>query len=165
MLIALNSRPTMHMAPMVGRTHQQGNLPPGPMCTQRSLSPTTHLLVGPPSGSGLLCGTNCDPFLAASSRQQPQHLPPIQPGETSPDQYYPTSATAHLNAVFGRETKSPRHLYPQQQADTHSSLQARVPRFKKLKRVEELEPKINPQPAFRRANPEGGFISVSLLIP
>ncbi|KAI4133984.1 MAG: hypothetical protein LQ347_001902 [Umbilicaria vellea] len=94
-----------------------------------------------------------------SSRQQPQHLPPIQPGETSPDQYYPTSATAHLNAVFGRETKSPRHLYPQQQADTHSSPQARVPRFKKLKRVEELEPKINPQPAFRRANPEGGFIS------
>lgn len=109
-------------------------------------------------------GTDFAPFFAASSRQQPQHLPPIQPGETSPDQYYPTSATAHLNAVFGRETKSPRHLYPQQQAGTHSSPQARVPRFKKLKKLEELEPRINPQPAFRRANPEGGFISVSALM-
>lgn len=117
------------------------------------------------SVSGMLCSTNCDPGLAASSRQQPQHLPPIHPGETSPDQYYPTSATAHLNAVFGRETKSPRHLYPQPQADTHSSPQARVPRFKKLKRVEELEPRINPQPAFRRANPEGGFISVRPSVP
>ena len=164
MLTAPNKPPTTHMDPMVDRTHLQGSLPPAPVPTQRSHSPTMRLLVRPPSLSGLSWVTDFAPFSAASSRQQPQHLPPIQPGKTSPDQYYPTSATAHLNAVFGRETKSPRHLYPQQQAGTHSSPQARVPRFKKLKKLEELEPRINPQPAFRRANPEGGFISVRSLV-
>ena len=34
-----------------------------------------------------------------------------------------------------------------------------VPRFTKLNSVQELQPRINPQPAYRRANPEGGFIS------
>lgn len=164
MLKAPNKQPTTHMDPMVGKVHQQGNLPLGPMLTRRNHSPTTRLLVCPPPLSCLLCVTNHVRFFAASSRQQPQHLPPIQPGETSPDQYYPASATAHLNAVFGREAKSPRHLHPQQQAGTHGSPQAQVPRFTKLKRVEELEPRINPQPAFRRANPEGGFISVSALV-
>ena len=38
-----------------------------------------------------------------------------------------------------------------------------VPRFSKLDSVQDLQPRVNPQPAFRRANPEGGFISVSLL--
>ena len=38
-----------------------------------------------------------------------------------------------------------------------------VPRFTKLDSVQDLQPRVNPQPAFRRANPEGGFISVSLL--
>jgi dual specificity protein kinase YAK1 len=35
-----------------------------------------------------------------------------------------------------------------------------VPKFQKLKSVQELQPRINAQPPFRRANPEGGFISV-----
>ena len=97
----------------------------------------------------------------ASSRQQPLHLPPIQVGELSPDQYYPSSATAQLNAVFGREAKSPRH--PRQAHGLGGPDAPRpVPRVKKLATPKDLEPKINLQPAFRRANPEGGFISVSL---
>ena len=98
------------------------------------------------------------PILAA--RQHPLHLPPIQPGEASPDQYYPNSATAQLNAVFGREAKSPRHLRPPRSASTLDMPRGPVPRFRKLEKIQDLEPKINPQPAFRRANPEGGFISV-----
>lgn len=94
----------------------------------------------------------------ASSRQQPLHLPPIQVGELSPDQYYPSSATAQLNAVFGREAKSPRH--PRQPYATgHDAPRGSVPRFKRLSTAKEFEPRINPQPAFRRADPEGGFIS------
>jgi hypothetical protein len=36
-----------------------------------------------------------------------------------------------------------------------------VPKFTKCNNVAELNPKVNLQPPFRRANPEGGFISVS----
>lgn len=35
-----------------------------------------------------------------------------------------------------------------------------VPKFTKVKQPQNLQPKINTQPPFRRANPEGGFISV-----
>ena len=89
-------------------------------------------------------------------RQPPLTLPSIQPGNSSPDPYYPTSATAHLNAVFGREAKSPRTQRTPQHGRTD---RGPVPRFRKLDSVQDLQPRINPQPAFRRANPEGGFIS------
>lgn len=48
-----------------------------------------------------------------------------------------------------------------QSAGTAERPRGPVPRFKKVANVRDLEPRINPQPAFRRANPEGGFISVS----
>lgn len=34
-----------------------------------------------------------------------------------------------------------------------------VPSFKKIKTVQDLSPRVNAQPPYRRANPEGGFIS------
>ncbi|KAJ5142942.1 uncharacterized protein N7515_001729 [Penicillium bovifimosum] len=34
-----------------------------------------------------------------------------------------------------------------------------VPKFRKIQSVQELQPRMNVQPAYRRANPEGGFIS------
>ena len=98
--------------------------------------------------------------VVATSRQPP-HLPPIQPGDSNYEQYYPNSATAHLNAVFGREAKSPRNTRPLHAAGTVDMPRGPVPKFKKLDSVQDLLPRINPQPAFRRANPEGGFISVS----
>ncbi len=36
-----------------------------------------------------------------------------------------------------------------------------APEFKKLRSMGDLRPTVNTQPPFRRANPEGGFISVS----
>ena len=98
----------------------------------------------------------------ASSRQPPLQLPPIHPNSDSTDQFYPNSATAQLNAVFGRETKSPRQMRPVHPG-TADMPRGPVPRFTKLDSVQDLQPRVNPQPAFRRANPEGGFISVSLL--
>lgn len=100
--------------------------------------------------------------LLASSRQPPLQLPPIHPNSDTTDQFYPNSATAQLNAVFGRETKSPRQMRPVHPG-TADMPRGPVPRFNKLDSVQDLQPRVNPQPAFRRANPEGGFISVSLL--
>ncbi|KAL9600080.1 MAG: hypothetical protein Q9179_003339 [Wetmoreana sp. 5 TL-2023] len=95
---------------------------------------------------------------STSSRQPPSHLPPIQAGDAISDQYYPNSATAQLNAVFGREAKSPRHSRLSQQPSGDIP-RGPVPRFKRLDQPDDLEPRMNAQPAFRRANPEGGFIS------
>ena len=97
----------------------------------------------------------------ASSRRLPPHLPPIQPGDPGLEPYYPNSATAQLNAVFGREARSPGYLQPPRQGGLPGMPRGPVPRFKKLDAIHNLQPRINPQPAFRRANPEGGFISVS----
>lgn len=109
------------------------------------------------SKRGIIANKHSD---VASSRQQPLQLPPIQAGDPLSDQYYPSSATAQLNAVFGREVRSPRHARSLQQTPLDMP-RGPVPRFKRLERPDDLEPKMNTQPAFRRANPEGGFISVS----
>ncbi|KAI9828955.1 MAG: hypothetical protein M1819_006454 [Sarea resinae] len=98
-------------------------------------------------------------FTSPSSRPQAPHLSPLPPTEFSNDHYYPQSATAQLNAVFGREAKSPSQGQPPQARAQHESSKGPVPSFKKIQSVQELNPKINSQPAFRRANPEGGFIS------
>jgi hypothetical protein len=90
----------------------------------------------------------------SASRQQ---LPSMQT-EANPDQYYPQSATAQLNAVFSREVKSPRHVHPSNMPAAPS--RGAVPKFQKIKTGQDLQPRVNAQPAFRRANPEGGFISV-----
>ncbi|KAI9828043.1 MAG: dual specificity protein kinase yak1 [Thelocarpon impressellum] len=95
-------------------------------------------------------------YSSPSARQQHQQLPPIQLSSPNGDPPFPHSATAQLNAVFGHDVKSPRHQAHRSQ-DTLP--RGSVPTFTKLKSVQELDPKINSQPAFRRANPEGGFIS------
>lgn len=91
----------------------------------------------------------------SSSRAQTSQLPPLQQPSMSPTSYYPQSATQQLNAVFGREATAPNPA-PQQQ---HSGGKGPVPQFKKCHNIAELDVQINAQPPFRRANPEGGFIS------
>jgi dual specificity protein kinase YAK1 len=91
----------------------------------------------------------------SSSRTQASQLPPIQ-SNMSPNSYYPQSATQQLNAVFGNDTQSPKVMQQQQMTPVAKS---GVPQFSKCHNVAELEPRINVQPLFRRANPEGGFIS------
>ena len=87
----------------------------------------------------------------SSARAQTSQLPPIQ-SNMSPT-YYPQSATQQLNAMFGHEPQSPKQ--PQMPPASRSG----VPQFTKCHNVAELEARINYQPPFRRANPEGGFIS------
>jgi len=60
--------------------------------------------------------------------------------------------------MFGREATSPTSV------PMHSVpvTRVQVPRFAKCEKVSELKPQLNAQPLFRRADPEGGFISVSI---
>lgn len=83
--------------------------------------------------------------------QGPPQLPPIASYTTTLDGY-PSSAVAALDGAFS-DSKAPRRQNP-------PAMRA-VPEFKKIKSPNELQPKNTRQPRFRRANPEGGFISVS----
>ncbi|KAK4619345.1 Dual specificity protein kinase [Fulvia fulva] len=96
----------------------------------------------------------------SSSRAQHTQLPPLQSG-LSPNAYYPQSATQQLNAAFGNETDPQKQQQPQQQ-QYHQGMSTRndeVPQFRKVQSLNDMEPRINAQPPFRRAAPEGGFIS------
>jgi dual specificity protein kinase YAK1 len=90
-------------------------------------------------------------------------LPPIQSAERSPEQYYPPSAISQPNSAFGSDDKSPRPGLPHNQSQAPS--RGPMPKFQKIKSVQELHPRIHSQPPYRRANPEGGFISVSRSSP
>lgn len=85
------------------------------------------------------------------SRQQGHQLPPMSPYGSGHDGF-PSSVVAALDGSFN-DPKSPRRSQP--------PLLKPVPEFRKVRAVTDLQPKNSRQPRFRRANPEGGFISVS----
>ncbi|CRK25533.1 hypothetical protein BN1708_004064 [Verticillium longisporum] len=87
-----------------------------------------------------------------AGRQQAPQLPPITP-YTSTHDGYPSSAVANLDGAFAAaDPKSPRRPV----AALNKSV---VPEFKPVRALTDLRPKVSAQPPFRRANPEGGFIS------
>ncbi len=92
------------------------------------------------------------------NRPQNAQLPPITP-HTAVYDGYPTSALTPLDGAFGSDPMSPRRPAP-----APVVVKGPVPEFKKIRNLNELRPTANTQPAFRRANPEGGFISVRLYI-
>ncbi|GAB7362019.1 hypothetical protein MBLNU230_g2054t1 [Neophaeotheca triangularis] len=112
-------------------------------------SPTRQQFTSPPNQRYYASPTS-------SSRSHNSQLPPLQSNMSPGDSYYPQSATQQLNAVFGREATSPRMSAQQQQ---QPGSKGPVPQFSKVTDTSSLEPRINAQPPFRRANPEGGFIS------
>jgi len=91
---------------------------------------------------------------ASPPSARPQHsLPPLQ-FPLSPDPRIP--GTAQLNAILNKEARSPRS--PQMPVFNPAN-KGPVPQFQKVNSTQDLRPRITPQPPFRRANPEGGFIS------
>ena len=89
----------------------------------------------------------------------------------SPEQYYPPSAGSQLSAPFaGYDGRSSRSASISRggggggsQHHHHHPAPGRgpVPKFEKVKSIHDLQPHSHSQPPYRRANPEGGFISVS----
>lgn len=69
----------------------------------------------------------------------------------SGQEYIPQSATRQFAGIWGNEVKSPR-------IDAKSG-RGHIPRAAKIKSTAELNPRVHTQPAYRRANAEGGFIS------
>lgn len=99
------------------------------------------------------------PVIAASRAPR---LPPLQAAEMSPEQYYPPSAGSQLSAPFGHDGRSPRSGSVSGGSHQPAPGRGPVPKFQKIQSVQDLQPRIHAQPPYRRANPEGGFISVSV---
>lgn len=98
-----------------------------------------------------------------NSRQSSAQLPPMAPFPAALDHYAQSAGLASpgRNDGWANGPTSPRRLASMPPAPLLNK--GPVPEFRKLRTAQELLPKVNTQPAFRRANPEGGFISVRLL--
>ncbi|CAP69140.1 uncharacterized protein PODANS_7_10980 [Podospora anserina S mat+] len=90
-----------------------------------------------------------------SSRQTASQLPPLNPYSSIPDNYSPSNNISAMDGSY-MDPKSPKRA-PQQAMQLHDK--GPVPEFRKIRGPSDLKPKISAQPPFRRANPEGGFIS------
>ncbi|PHH67521.1 hypothetical protein CDD82_1392 [Ophiocordyceps australis] len=86
-----------------------------------------------------------------AGRQSAQHLPPIAPFSSSQQDTFASTAVAALDGGLANDPKTPRRQL--------QSAPRPVPEFKKVRAVSDLQPKKSRQPPFRRANPEGGFLS------
>ncbi|KAK3944248.1 kinase-like domain-containing protein [Diplogelasinospora grovesii] len=111
------------------------------------------------------------PYYSTSSSRQTsqqglasQQMQPLHPyGSSGQDAYGPSAVVQAMDGAYSTDPKSPRRMQsqhqPQQQQIMPTSSPGPVPEFKKLRSITDLRPKVNKQPPFRRANPEGGFIS------
>ncbi|CAG8150237.1 unnamed protein product [Penicillium salamii] len=136
--------PPMSYPTSPGKSQGSYGFPSAPQSASRR-SPSKPEYASPPQG-----------FQSPPSNRAPR-LPPLQSGDLSPDQYYPPSASLHMSPGFGG-SRSPRSGSLPSQPPLAAG-RGPVPKFRKLQSVQELQPRTNVQPAYRRANPEGGFIS------
>ncbi|KAJ9152119.1 Kinase-like protein [Pleurostoma richardsiae] len=97
------------------------------------------------------------PYYQSNNRQTVPQLPPLSAYQTGAEGY-PQQAMSPLEGGYAAaaDPKSPRRPVPQASAPPNKGP---VPEFKKIRAPTDLRPKVNAQPPFRRANPEGGFIS------
>jgi dual specificity protein kinase YAK1 len=123
--------------------------------TRASYAPSSPSYYNSPPSKWLLDpGTHAD--LIASRPNAPQ-LPPIQSTMNSP--YAPQAALTLSPFTRNMSVHSPQapQLQPSQ------ITKGPVPKFAPCTNIAELKPRVNSQPPFRRAKPEGGFLSVSKL--
>ncbi|KAK9781855.1 putative Kinase-like domain-containing protein [Seiridium cardinale] len=88
-----------------------------------------------------------------SSSRQGSQLPSIATYGNNGQDSQPNSAAPFDGGA--NDMKSPRRAFQPAQLPEKKP----VPEFKKLRTMSDLRPTVNTQPAFRRADPEGGFIS------
>lgn len=135
-----------------GKPHNPYALPPGPNNNLRRSPTKSSNYTSPPQAYQS----------PPSATSRPPRLPPLQSISTEmtpPEQYYPSSATSQLSAPFGYDGRSPRSASISGGSQQPTPGRGPVPKFQKIKSLQELQPRANAQPAYRRANPEGGFIS------
>ncbi|KAF7522633.1 hypothetical protein PCG10_007353 [Penicillium crustosum] len=156
--------PPMSYPTSPGKSQGSYGFPSGPQSASRR-SPAKPEYASPPQGyQSPPCEFDLDylfchvPFTNMSAANRAPRLPPLQSGDLSPDQYYPPSASSHMSPGFGPGSRSPRSGSLPSQAPPAPG-RGPVPKFQKIQSVQELKPRMNVQPAYRRANPEGGFIS------
>lgn len=163
-------RPHHQSQPSSGSRPSQLHSPQEPSSAAQRYSPMDTLSPGssspyaskpPPYGAPPARQSPTRPEYSSSpyfaGRQPGQQLPPLST-YTSTHDNYPASAISNLDGSFN-DPKSPRR-----QVQPMPLQRGPVPEFRKLRSTADLRPKNNHQPAFRRANPEGGFISVSDII-
>jgi dual specificity protein kinase YAK1 len=93
-----------------------------------------------------------------NTRQSAPQLPPIN-SYGSQDSYSPSVLSSMDSSYL--DPKSPKRAPPTSAPPPTMQDRGPVPEFKRIRAPTDLKPKVNSQPPFRRANPEGGFISVS----
>jgi len=86
------------------------------------------------------------------SRFNSQYLPSLQRSDMSPDSYFGTSAPTQ--SMSSRDARSPGSSSQAPQPSLGP-----VPRFRKVHSMQDIQHKVNQQPLYRRADPEGGFLS------
>jgi dual specificity protein kinase YAK1 len=88
--------------------------------------------------------------------EQPSYGP--TPSMFGQDPYYPYSPT---DQFAGAKNGNAQTITRQQSMAYARRVDASsIPKIRKIKSIQDLQPQINSQPPYRRANPEGGFISV-----
>lgn len=118
----------------------------------------------------VLSPTSPYPPKPASGQFSPHRQSPTRANsDYSSSPYYPSRQSSQLPtlASYGNngQDSQPGSAAPYDGANDLKPRRTQekkpVPEFKKLRAVSDLRPVVNAQPPFRRANPEGGFISVS----
>ncbi|KAL3475245.1 kinase-like domain-containing protein [Aspergillus californicus] len=130
-----------------GKSGNSYAFPPAPNQSRRSPTRTTNYSSPP------------QPFQSPPSGSRPPRLPPLQPTDMSPDQFLGLSSGSQLSSQFNQDGRSPRPGSMTASGQPLTPGRGPVPKFQKLQSVQELQPRTSVQPAYRRANPEGGFIS------
>ncbi|OJJ55702.1 hypothetical protein ASPSYDRAFT_60601 [Aspergillus sydowii CBS 593.65] len=133
------------------------NSSPGKSSNSYAFPPATH-----PSGQSPTRTTNYSsppqPYQSPpSSGSRPPRLPPLQSTDMSPDHFFGPSSGPQLSSPFTQDARSSRS--GSGSGTIQQPGRGPLPKFQKFKSVQELQPRIHAQPAYRRANPEGGFIS------
>lgn len=90
-------------------------------------------------------------------RQSSQQLPPMASFPTAPEQFSQLGVTSPRGENWPNDPTSPRRMANMSAGPVVNK--GPVPEFRKIRTSQDLRPRVIAQPPFRRANPEGGFIS------
>ncbi|EXJ92846.1 CMGC/DYRK/YAK protein kinase [Capronia epimyces CBS 606.96] len=102
-----------------------------------------------------------------SSRQSPSRQGAYNLERYADPPPTPTRYTSSYGSILQNSELSPEAYYPISSGNGRPAPPSRqqsygpgpVPRFRKVNTLQDLNPRVNAQPLYRRANPEGGFIS------